>query len=120
MLRLNEEEAPCCTIDWHRPGWMPWFCDGYSNSVERLQVFDWKGEQVISNGITYDYDMTLSAWTFTDRLPIEKTIGRIRGDKFWGFKTWILKIEGYDSDELVMLRGMMFDAIFVNRSTDND
>ncbi|GIO36363.1 hypothetical protein J41TS12_12240 [Paenibacillus antibioticophila] len=87
---------------------------------ERLQVFDWKGEQVISNGITYDYDMTLSAWTFTDRLPIEKTIGRIRGDKFWGFKTWILKIEGYDSDELVMLRGMMFDAIFVNKSTDND
>lgn len=87
-------------------------------SFSQLQIYDWRGQKVVSNGLAYEYDATLSRWVFTDRMPIQKTIGKFKGDTFWGFKTWVLQIEGYDPHDLIMIRGLMFEGIYVNDKGD--
>lgn len=84
---------------------------------ERLPEYEMIDQNIIGNGTIYVIDIERSK--YTDEFQIEKTIGKFKGDKFCGFKTNVAKIKGYDQNELILVKGLMWEGIFVNENHKN-
>lgn len=83
-------------------------------SYYRLPVYEWQDDLIKGNGRTYRSSSMPDLTSIKDGQMLGKTIGRFKGDHLLGFKTWVLRIEGYEEKKAVYVRGLMFDAVYVN------
>jgi len=78
-----------------------------------LKEYTWNDNMVIGENITY-VDAGKEGTKYTkDNFKIDKTIGRFKGDKFLGSKNWVIKLKGVDPKEAVLIKGIMFEAIYI-------
>jgi hypothetical protein len=79
----------------------------------RLEVYDY---DVNTNILSKDGIEYISSGSETSSHETEKTIGRCRNDRFLGFKTWIVKLKSIDEKEEFLVRGLMYEALYVRRN----
>ncbi|GEM_PF-4782698 len=78
-----------------------------------LKEYTWKDNMVIGENIKY-VDAGEKGTKYTkDDFKAGKTIGRFKGDKFLGSKTWVIKLKGVDANKAVLIKGIMFESIYI-------
>lgn len=78
-----------------------------------LKEYTWKDNMVVGENITYVDAGNEGAKYIKDNFKIHKTIGRFKGDKFLGPKNWVIKLKGVDTKEAVLIKGIMFEAVYI-------
>lgn len=81
-----------------------------------LKVYDWNGNYLVANdGIKYQDSPALFKKYLNSEIKPEGIVGRVKGDKLLGFKTWVIKLKGYDSNVAFLIRGLMFEGVYVRQ-----
>lgn len=85
-----------------------------------LDAYEWQGAYLVNTetGVKYLSKPELNRSEALDKLKPAGTIGRIKGDNFFGFKTWIKSIEGIGTNKMVYLQGLMYFEVL--EAADND
>lgn len=78
-----------------------------------LKEYTWNDNMVIGENIRYRNAEKEGMKYTKDNFKIDKTIGRFKGDKFLGSKTWVIKLKGVDANEAVLIKGIMFESIYI-------
>lgn len=86
----------CISFYW---GSMPW------NAQAGFRSFEWKGEQIVSEGITYTL-FTSDDW------PVGEKVGTITADT--ELSTPIYAVQDHDPNEMILLKVPMLNMIYVN------
>jgi hypothetical protein len=80
-----------------------------------LDEYEWQGAYLVNTqtGVRYLSNPELNRSEALDKLSQTKTIGRVKGDNFFGFKTWIKSIEGIEASKMIYLQGLMYSEVLV-------
>jgi hypothetical protein len=88
-------------------------------SYMSLQTYEWDDNLITKDGIMYQDNPDLTYKYLNGEIKAAETIGRFKEDDFLGFKTWVIRLEGFDKKDAFLVRGLMYEGIYT-KSISNE